>query len=49
MQSVHITSNAVNLESHPGEVYSKQHYVMQFDSDLRQVGEFFMYSGFLHQ
>ena len=32
-----------------GEVYSIQHYVMKFVSDLRQVGCFHRYSGFLHQ
>jgi hypothetical protein len=33
MQSVHITTNS-------GEVYSIQHYVIQFVSTLRQVGGF---------
>jgi hypothetical protein len=34
------------LESRSGEVYSIQHYMIKFVSDLRQVGG---YSGFLHQ
>ena len=29
------------FESHPGEVYSIQHYVIKFISDLRQVMVFF--------
>ena len=37
------------FESRPGEVYSIQHYVMMFVSDLRQVGGFSGYSGFLDQ
>jgi len=28
------------FESRPGEVYSIQHYVIKFVSDLRQVGDF---------
>ena len=35
------------FESHSGEVYSIQHYVIMFVNDLRQVGGFL--SGFLHQ
>ena len=40
MQSVLITTNVVN--SHPAhvEVYSIQHYVTKFVSDLRQIGGF---------
>jgi hypothetical protein len=34
---VHITSNVVNLNPADGEVYSIQHYVIEFVSDLRQV------------
>jgi hypothetical protein len=30
------------------KVYSIQHYVIKFISDLRQVGGFSGYSGFLH-
>jgi hypothetical protein len=44
VQSVPITTKVVSLK--PGrhrEVYSIQHYVIKFVSDLRQV------SGFLHQ
>ena len=42
-QSAHIATNAVS--SNPGywDVYSIQHYVIKYISDLRQVG------GFLHQ
>jgi hypothetical protein len=49
MQSVVITTKAVI--SHPAhdEVYSIQHYVIKFFSDMRQVGGFFPDSGFLHQ
>ena len=32
-----------------GEVYSIQHYVIKFVSNLRQVSCFLRYSGFLHQ
>ena len=32
--------NVVSLNPAHGEVYSIQHYVMQFVSDLRQVGGF---------
>jgi hypothetical protein len=32
-----------------GEVYSIQHYVLKFVIDLRQVGGFLWYSGFLQQ
>ena len=39
LQSVPITTNVVS-ESHSGEVYSIQHYVMKFVSDLWQVGSF---------
>ena len=40
LQSVHITTKVVS--SHPvhGEVYSIQHYVIKFVSDLRQVSGF---------
>jgi hypothetical protein len=30
----------VNFEFHSGEVYSMQHYVIKFVSDLQQVGGF---------
>ena len=37
------------FESRSGEVYSIQHYVIKFVSDLRQVGGFLRDSGFLYQ
>ena len=39
LQSVPITTNVVS-ESRSGEVYSIQHYVMKFVSDLWQVNGF---------
>jgi hypothetical protein len=42
MQSVPITTNVTSSNSAHGEVYSMQHYVIKFVSDVRQVG------GFLH-
>jgi len=43
-------TNVVSSNSVHGEVYSIQHYVIKFVSDLRQVGGFLpVYSGFLHQ
>ena len=41
VQSVPITIKVVTLNPVYGEVYSIQHYVIQFVSDLRQVGVFF--------
>jgi hypothetical protein len=41
MQSVPITTNVVSTNPVHGVVYSKQHYVIKFVSDLRQVGGFF--------
>jgi hypothetical protein len=38
IQSVPITTNVVSSKPVHGEVYSKQHYVIKFVSDLRQVG-----------
>ena len=38
VQSMLITTNVVTSNSFHGEVYSIQHYVIQFVSDLRQVG-----------
>ena len=43
VESVSITTKVVSLNPVHGEVYSIQHYVITFVSDLRQVG------GFLHQ
>ena len=40
MQSVHITTDFVGLTPAQGEVYSIQHNVIEFVSDLRQVGGF---------
>ena len=39
-QSVHITTNVVSSKTPHCEVYSIQHYVIKFISDLRQVGDF---------
>jgi hypothetical protein len=39
-KSVPITTNVVSLNPADGEVYSIQHYVIQFVSDLRQVDGF---------
>ena len=38
VQSVPITTNVVSWKPVHGEVYSVQQYVIQFVSDLRQVG-----------
>ncbi len=40
VQSVHITTTVVSSNTVHGEVYSIQHYVIKFVSDLRQVGGF---------
>jgi len=40
VQSVPITTNVVSLNPIDGEVYSIQHYVIKFVSDLQQVGGF---------
>jgi hypothetical protein len=40
MQSVPVTTNVVSSNPAHGEVYSIQHYVIQFVDDLRQVGGF---------
>ena len=40
MQSVSITTQVVSLNTALGEVYSIQHYVIKFVSDLRQVSGF---------
>ena len=47
MQSLPITTEVVSLNPVYGEVYSIQHYVIKFVSDLRQ-GRWFS-PGFLHQ
>ena len=41
VQSVPITTKVVSLNFVHGEVYSIQHYVIKFVSDLQQVGGFF--------
>ena len=38
--NLHITTNVVSSNPANGEVYSIQHYVIKFVSDLRQVGGF---------
>jgi hypothetical protein len=40
MQSVSITTKIVSSNPVHGEMYSIQHYVIKFVSDLRQVGGF---------
>ena len=40
VQSVPIPTKVVSLNPVHGEVYSIQHYVMKYISDLRQVGGF---------
>jgi len=40
VQSVHITTNVVSSNTVHGDVYSIQHYVIKFVSDLRPVGGF---------
>ena len=50
VQSVPINTKVVSSNPVHGEVYSIQHYVIKFVSDLRQVGGFLSgNSGFLHQ
>ena len=39
-ESVPITTNVVSLNPANGKVYSIQHYVIKFVSDMRQVGGF---------
>ena len=40
-QLVHINTKAVSSNTIHDEVYSIQHHVIKFSSDLRQVGGFF--------
>jgi hypothetical protein len=40
MQSAHITTKDASSNPVHGEMYSIQHYVMKFVSDLQQVGGF---------
>jgi hypothetical protein len=41
MQSVPITTNVVSSNPVHGDVYTIQHYVTKFVSDLRQTGRWF--------
>jgi hypothetical protein len=47
MQSVPITTKVVSSNLAQGEVYSLQHYVIKFVSDLPQVGGFLCTYGFI--
>jgi hypothetical protein len=38
IQTVHIATNVVSLNFVHGKVYSMQNYVINFASDIRQVG-----------
>jgi hypothetical protein len=49
VQSVPITTNIVSSSPGQCEVYSIQHYVIKFVSDLRQVGDFLRVFRFVHQ
>jgi len=40
MQSAHIITKIVSPNTVHGEVYSIQHYVIKFASDLREIGGF---------
>ena len=40
VQLIHITTEVVSSNIVQGEVYSMQHYVIKFVSDLKQVGGF---------
>jgi len=48
MQSVPITTKVVSLNPVHGKVYSIQHYVIKFVSDLQQVCGYLRHSGLLH-
>jgi hypothetical protein len=48
MLLVPITTKAVSLNPAHGLLYSIQHYVLKFVSDLRRSVVFSRYSGFLH-
>jgi len=47
IQSVHITTEVVSSNPAHGEMYSIQHYVVQFVSDLWKVGGFLWVFRFL--
>jgi hypothetical protein len=44
VQTVPTSNNVVSSNPSHGEVYSIQHYVIKFVSDLRQVGDFHLVS-----
>ena len=46
LQSVPISSKVVGSNPENGEMYSMQHYMLKFDIDLRQVGDFRRVLGF---
>jgi hypothetical protein len=46
VQSVPITNNIVSSNPTHGEVYSIQHYLTKFVSDLRQVSDFLRFLWF---
>ena len=48
VQSVPITTKVVSLNPLHGTVYSIQHYVKEFVSDLRQLGDILWVFRFLH-
>jgi hypothetical protein len=49
MQSVPIATKVVSSNPVHGEMYSIQHYVIKFVSDMRRVGDFVRARRFLHQ
>jgi len=49
MQSVSIITQVVSSNLAHGDVYSIQHYVIKFVSDLRHDGGFLGYSGLFPQ
>jgi hypothetical protein len=48
VQSVPITTNVASSSTAHGEMYLIQHYVINFVSDLRQVGDFLRYTSVGH-
>ena len=49
MQSVPITTKVMTSNPGHGEVYSIQHYVIRFVSDLLQIGGFLLILRLIHQ
>jgi gamma-glutamylcyclotransferase (GGCT)/AIG2-like uncharacterized protein YtfP len=49
VQSMPFTAKVVSSNPVHGEVYSIQHCVIKFVSDLQQVSGFLRFTGFLHQ